>query len=132
MPVTKRFPVTRWRGPPWGGAPPRLIEALRGRCPPIDEHLLAVGVGEADPADVGGFVLVDEVESPEAQPLLSAVEADELIFVQSGEGIAFGPMLMVASDLGDPHGSEASCGLLPQLVESGVEFVELGLLGANF
>src|SRR5699024_5941605 len=75
-------------GDPFGIGRGRLIEALRGRCPPIDEHLLAIGVGEADPADVGGFVLVDEVESPEAQPLLSAVEADELIFVQSGEGIA--------------------------------------------
>src|SRR5699024_212635 len=113
-------------GDPFGVGRRRLIEALRGRCPPIDVHLPTAGVGEADPADVGGFVLVDEVESPEAQTFLSAVEADELIFVQSGEGIAFGPMLMVASDLGDPHGSEASCSLLPQLVESGVEFVELG------
>src|SRR5699024_2273044 len=104
----------------------------RGRCPPIDEHLLAVGVGEADPADVGGFVLVDEVESPEAQPFLSAVEADELIFVQSRDGISFGPMLMVYFYHGDRHRSEASCGLLTQLVESGVEFVYLGLLAAHF
>src|SRR5699024_510654 len=110
----------------------RLIEALRGRCPPIDEHLLAVGVGGADPAGVGGCVPVDEVASPEAQPCFCAVDAAHLIFVLGREGTACRPMLMVASDLGDPHGSEASCSLLPQLVESGVEFVELGLLGANF
>src|SRR5699024_12699018 len=54
-------------GDPFGVGRRRLIEALRGRCPPLDEHLLAVGVGEADPAAGGGVVLVGEGGWPEAQ-----------------------------------------------------------------
>jgi hypothetical protein len=89
-------------------------------------------VGEADAADVGGVVFVDDVEATEAQSLLGAVEADELIFVQSREGIAFGAVLVVASDLGDPHRAQAGCRLLPELIEAGIELVELGLLDTNF
>jgi hypothetical protein len=119
-------------GDAFGGGRGRLVETLRGRCSPVDEDLLTLRIGETDAADVGGVVLVDEVEATEAQSLLGAVEADELIFVQGGEGITFGAVLVVASDLGDPHGSEARCRLLPQLIESGIELVELGLLDANF
>ncbi|SIJ37992.1 Uncharacterised protein [Mycobacteroides abscessus subsp. abscessus] len=110
----------------------RLVEGLRGGSAPVDEDLLAIGVGESDAPDVARFGRVLEVEASEAQSVLSAVEADELVLVQGGEGVALAAVLVVSPDLGDPDGPQTVGGLIAQLVESCVEFVELALFDADF
>ena len=110
----------------------RLVEAFGGGGPPVDEDLLTLFVCEPDAADIGRGVFVDDIEATEAQSLLGAVEADELILVQCREGIAFGAVLVIASDFGDPHRAQAGCRLLPELIEAGIELVELDLLDTNF
>ncbi len=110
----------------------RLVEGLGCGSAPVDEDLLAVGVGESDAPDVARFVRVPEVEATEAQSVLSAVEADELVLVQGGEGVAFGCGAGGFPDLGDPDGPQTGGGLIARLVESCVEFVELALFDADF
>src|SRR5699024_5836874 len=53
-----------------------LIKHGRGRCAPIDQQDIAVGVADTDPADVAGFSIA-HIEPAEHKPVVGGVQCGD-------------------------------------------------------
>ncbi len=110
-----------------------LVEVLRRRRPPVDQDLRAALVGQAEAADVPAGVLgaLAQVQAPEAEPVLHRPQLGEPVLVERRERVPLEAVLVGAGRLGAAHLGELLGGLLPQLVQPGVEAADVRVLGGD-
>ena len=108
----------------------RPVERLRGRCPPVQQQLPVLVVGQPDPADVA-VLAVAQVQPPEAQPVLDGAQLAQPAAVQRGERVALGAGRGGAGAGRAAYPLQRLPGPGPELVESPVERVEVALLGVE-
>jgi hypothetical protein len=104
----------------------RLVERPGRGSTPVDQELASILVGEPDATDIP-LPACGEVQAAEAQPVVHRGKLGNAVLVEPGKRVAFGAVGVGPFGASATDPVELLGDLTTQIVESGVEPVEVGL-----